>query len=44
MPLKAKFRPWLKHHIKKLPMLEKALRFLIAKSKFLDWKHRHYRR
>ena len=42
MPLKAKFKPWLKHHIRKLPMLEKALRFLMAK--FLDQKHRHHRR
>ena len=44
MPLTTKLKPWLKHHIRKLPMLEKALRFLMAKSQFLDWKHRHYRR
>ena len=44
MPLTAKFKPWLKHHIRKLPMLEKVLRFLMAKSKLLDWKHRHHRR
>ena len=44
LPLTTKFKPWLKHHIRKLPMLEKALRFLMAKSKFLDWKHRHHRR
>ena len=42
MSLTTKFKPWLKHHIRKLPMLEKALRFLMAK--FLDWKHRHVRR
>ena len=40
MPLTTKLKPWLKHHIRKLPMLEKALRFLMAK--FLGWKHRHY--
>ena len=44
MSLTAKLKPWLKQHIRKLPMLEKALRFLMAKSKFLDWKHRHHRR
>ena len=44
MSLTTKYKPWLKHYIRKLPMLKKALRFLMAKSKFLDWKHRHYRR
>ena len=33
MPLTTKFKPWLKHHIRKLPMLEKALRFLMTKIK-----------
>ena len=42
MPFTAKFKLWLKHHIRKLPMLEKALRFLMAK--FLNWKHQPYRR
>ena len=37
MPLTTKFKPWLKHHIRKLPMLEKALRFLIARSKLSYW-------
>ena len=36
MPLTAKFKPWLKHHIRKLPTLEKTLRFLMAKS--AQWK------
>ena len=36
MSLTAKFKPWLKHHIRKLPMLEKALRFLMTKS--AQWK------
>ena len=44
MSLTTKLKPRLKHHIRKLPMLEKALRFLMTKSKFLDWKHRHHRR
>ena len=44
MSLAAKLKPRLKHHIRKLPMLEKALYFLMAKSKFLNLKHRHYRR
>ena len=36
MPLTTKLKPWLKHHIRKLPMLEKAPRFLMAKS--AQWK------
>ena len=44
MLLTTELKPRLKQHIRKLPMLEKALRFLMAKSKFLDWKHRNYRR
>ena len=48
MPLTTKFKPWLKHHIRKLPMLEKALRFLMTKSKLLlllgYWKSRSVRR
>ena len=32
MPLITKLKPRLKHHIRKLPMLEKALRFLMAKG------------
>ena len=39
MPLTAKLKPWLKHHIRKLPMLEKAVRFLMAKSaQWKEWK------
>lgn len=39
MSLTAKLKPWLKQHIKKLPMLEKALRFLMAKSvQWEEWK------
>ena len=48
MPLTTEFKPWLKHHIRKLPMLEKALRFLMTKSKLLlllgYWKSRSVRR
>ena len=48
MSLTTKFKPWLKHHIRKLPMLEKALRFLMTKSKLLlllgYWKSRSVRR
>ena len=44
MLLTTKLKLRLKQHIRKLPMFEKALRFLMSKSKFLDWKHRHYRR
>ena len=44
MPLTTKLKPWLKHHIRKLPMLEKALRFLMAKGRLLDWKHRRLHR
>lgn len=32
MSLTTKFKPWLKHHIRKLPMLEKVLRFLMTKG------------
>ena len=39
MPLTTKFKPWLKHHIRKLPMLEKALRFIMG-----YWKNRSVRR
>ena len=39
MSLTAKLKPWLKQHIRKLPMLEKALRFLMAKSvQWEEWK------
>ena len=40
MPLTSKFKPWLKHHIRKLPVLEKALRFLMAKS--ARWKVEYF--
>ena len=33
MPLTTKFKPWLKHHIRKLPVLHKVLRFLMTKIK-----------
>ena len=48
MYLTVKLKSWLKHYIKKLPMLEKALRFLMTKSKILlllgYWKNRSIRR
>ena len=44
MPLTTELKPRLKHYVRKLPMLEKVLRFLMFKGKFLDWKHRHHRR
>ena len=43
MSLTAKLKPWLKHHIRKLPMLEKALRFLMAKSaQWKEWKFKDF--